>query len=999
MKKIITVVILILFSVSSKAQTFSWSGFVPILDFQTDTVPIVVSGLPTAIDTNFGVAHICMNITHTYKNDLTIKMVSPAGTVVTLIQNTGGSADNFWGTCMGMDGTAFSNSQAPYTGLFIPVGNIASYNNGQNPNGTWRFIVADGANADTGSIHSVSIAFVNNPPRQSGTTSGTPPPVGTIVCPTCVCPGGASGCDLLPDMTASAKEILTNHTESPGFLYISNATPNIGAGPLDIYGIDSCFCGTNHVPCGTVCPDGSDIKHVVKQRVYQKVPGNDTLSYYDRFAGTMTYHAAHGHIHVDHWADYTLRTPTSNPDARTWPIVGTGVKQSFCLVNLGTCSGNPGECVDNNGNNLLTAPNNGIGIHTGCGLNQGIYPGSYDVYSVSLNDPIPLNGVCNGNYYIVSITDPNNVFLESDETNNWVAVPITLTQQNPAPTVTANGPTSFCPGGNVTLTSTSAANYLWSNGATTQAINVIAAGSYNVSTTCGSSVATSNIITVTIAPSTPVITAGGPTTFCPGGSVTLTSSTAGNYLWSNGATVQSIVVSVAGIYSVSTTCGSTATSPPITVTLIPLTLTASANPLSLVCNGDPVQLTSSATSVGTQNVQVTFTNTTQVPIPDNNITGVTSSIAVSGITPATLSSTSIVSVKLNLTHTYDQDLAISLISPSGNTILLSNRRGGSADNFINTIFSMSAATLISAGAAPFTGSYKPDGSFSSLTGNVNGTWLLKVQDLASIDTGRIQNWSITIKNTIAEVLSYSWSSVPSGYNSSLQNPLVNPAVTTNYIVMVNSTATGCIATKSVPVTVPGVLSISNFSPSAGSQGTTITLNGTGFIAVSQVTIAGIPVTGFTVVNDNQILAAVPNVAATTGALCLITPAGCSVCSRNSFTITISSFVNLQLKVYIDNLYSGNGLMHPLLRNINMSNDSTACDSITVELRDSIAPHSLSASSKGLLHSDGNSSVIFPSAILNHSYFIAIRHRNSLETWSKAAVLFNSIFMNYNFTSP
>ena len=175
MKKIITLAILILFSMSSKAQTCSWTGFAPILDFQTDTIPIVVSGLPTAIDTNFGVAHICMYITHTYKNDLTISMISPAGTVVTLIQSTGGSADNFWGTCMGMDGTAFTNSQAPFTGLFIPVGNIASYNNGQNPNGTWRFIVADGANADTGSVHSVSIAFVNNPPRQTGTTSGTPP--------------------------------------------------------------------------------------------------------------------------------------------------------------------------------------------------------------------------------------------------------------------------------------------------------------------------------------------------------------------------------------------------------------------------------------------------------------------------------------------------------------------------------------------------------------------------------------------------------------------------------------------------------------------------------------------------------------------------------------------------------------------------------------------------------------------------------------------------------
>ena len=108
-----------------------------------------------------------------------------------------------------------------------------------------------------------------------------------------------------------AKEITVNHTEAPGFLYIANATPNIGYGPIDIFGVDSCYCGTTLVPCGTVCPNGDDIKHLVKQRIYQKVPGTDTLTYYDREAGKMTYHAAHGHLHVDHWSNYTLRNKVS----------------------------------------------------------------------------------------------------------------------------------------------------------------------------------------------------------------------------------------------------------------------------------------------------------------------------------------------------------------------------------------------------------------------------------------------------------------------------------------------------------------------------------------------------------------------------------------------------------------------------------------------------------------------------------------------------------------
>ena len=544
MKKIYTLVLLLAFSMIVKAQSFYWYGNMPILDLQTDTVPVVVSGLPSVIDNSFGIGHACVTITHTYDNDLSISLMSPSGSIVTLIQNMGGANDNFIGTCLGMDGTAFTNLVAPYSGLVVPIGNLASLNNGQNPNGTWKFIVTDLANADTGSIHEMSIEFTNNPPG-GGSVGG---PTGIALCATCVCPGGGTDCDLLPDMTSSAKEIQNNHQETPGFLDISNATPNIGYGPIEIYGMDSCFCGTTHVPCGTICPNGDEIKHVVKQRIYHKRAGNDTLSYYDRFAGMMTYHSTHGHIHVDNWANYTLRVATSNPDPKTWPIIGTGTKQSFCLINLGSCSSNPGECLDNNGNTILTVPNNGVGFHTGCGLNQGIYPGQYDVYSMGLNDPIVLNNVCNGTYYIVSITDPDNNFLESDETNNTVAVPITLTQQSPAPTITASGSTTICPGDSVTLSAGIAPNYLWSTGATTQSIVVKTSGSYTVSSTCGSTVSTSSPVVVTVTSSnvTPTVSisiTSGSNPMCLAATVTLTATTtfagtAPTYQWKvNGVNV------------------------------------------------------------------------------------------------------------------------------------------------------------------------------------------------------------------------------------------------------------------------------------------------------------------------------------------------------------------------------------------------------------------------------------------------------------------------------
>jgi PKD repeat protein len=252
----------------------------------------------------------------------------------------------------------------------------------------------------------------------------------------CQCPDGIStDCDLLPDMTASRQGILDDLTEAPGNIFMGNATPNIGWGPLEIHGIQSCYCDGLPVSCTVdTCPGTYSIPtQDVNQRVYHR--SGNTMTSYDRPAGTMSYHPGHFHTHVDNWAYFTMRRETPNPDATTWPIIGTGTKVSFCLVNLGDCDYNPGYCVDNMGTILAKTdiPNYDFGTVTGCNIDQGIYPGNLDIYSSGLNDMgIILDpGTCNGDYFIVSITDPNNNFLESDETNNWVAVPIHLSLQAP----------------------------------------------------------------------------------------------------------------------------------------------------------------------------------------------------------------------------------------------------------------------------------------------------------------------------------------------------------------------------------------------------------------------------------------------------------------------------------------------------------------------------------------------------------------------------------------
>jgi hypothetical protein len=220
--------------------------------------------------------------------------------------------------------------------------------------------------------------------------------------------------------------------------------------------------------------------------------------------------------------------------------------------------------------------------------------------------------------------------------------PVTVTVNNTpsTPTISASGPTTFCSGGLVTLTSSSATGNTWSNGATTQAITVSQSGSYTVTVANGNCSATSSpiVVTVNAAPSTPTISAGGSTTFCSGGSVTLISSSASGNTWSNGETTQSITVTQSGNYTVSNTNGScTATSNPLSVSVntFPATPTISASGSTTFCQGGSVTLTSSSASgntwsngATTQAVTISQSGNYTVTVANGNCSATSSPIAV-----------------------------------------------------------------------------------------------------------------------------------------------------------------------------------------------------------------------------------------------------------------------------------------------------------------------------------------------------------------------------------
>jgi hypothetical protein len=166
--------------------------------------------------------------------------------------------------------------------------------------------------------------------------------------------------------------------------------------------------------------------------------------------------------------------------------------------------------------------------------------------------------------FSVTLTDVNGCTAVSEEVEVTVFPAATVE-------VIASGETTFCQGGQVTLTATDAENFIWSDGQDTQTITASASGSFIVTVTdANGCTATSEAVTVTVTPLPAAnITASG-LLVCPGEEVTLTASGAmgQQYQWSNGASTQSINVDQGGSYTVTVTDvnGCSATSEAVQIT-------------------------------------------------------------------------------------------------------------------------------------------------------------------------------------------------------------------------------------------------------------------------------------------------------------------------------------------------------------------------------------------------------------------------------------------------
>ncbi len=126
--------------------------------------------------------------------------------------------------------------------------------------------------------------------------------------------------------------------------------------------------------------------------------------------------------------------------------------------------------------------------------------------------------------------------------------------------------------------------------------------------------------------------------------------------------------------------------------------------------------------------------------------------------------------------------------------------------------------------------------------------------------------------------------------------------------------------------------------------------------------------------------------------------GCS--SSNTTTLTVNTcIVTLNLKAFLEGMYIGSSTMASTLYDLGMSGDPTASDNITVNLwsASNLSNPNPDFTTTALLHNNGLATVIFPGAVNGNSYYIAVKHRNHMETWSKNPVVFNNA-ITYDFSN-
>jgi large repetitive protein len=440
--------------------------------------------------------------------------------------------------------------------------------------------------------------------------------------------------------------------------------------------------------------------------------------------------------------------------------------------------------------------------------------------------------------------------------------------------ISSSGSTNFCQGGSVTLTASTGSSYLWSTGATTPAITVSTSGNYSVTVTNANNCATTSAATtVTVNPlPTATITTSGATTFCQGGSVTLTASAGSSFLWSTGVTTQAITVSASGNYSVTVknanNCSATSTVTTVTVNPSPATPTISTSGATTFCQGGSVNLSAPAGytyswSTGATSQAITVSTNGNYSVTIKNASNCSATSVATSVT-------------------VNPSPATPTIAASGATTIC---QGGS----VTLTASTGSSYLWSTGATTQIITVSASGSYSVAVSNASGcaaTSAVTVVTVNPLPTATIsasgpvtfcQGGSVTL--TASTGASYKWANSisPSTIISTSQS--ISLSTGGSYFVTVTNSS-GCSLTSSTTTVTVTPVSVS-ISPSSASicSGSYTTLSASGLATYSWSPSTGLSATSGATVNASPTSTTTYTVSGTTAG-------GCA--GSKTVTVTVSA---------------------------------------------------------------------------------------------------------------
>lgn len=339
---------------------------------------------------------------------------------------------------------------------------------------------------------------------------------------------------------------------------------------------------------------------------------------------------------------YTINTSTNlTPTITTTPICGA-TNGTLDVGSYTTCLWSNGQTTHNIS---VSTP----GTYTVTVTDSNGCSGSASVTMNSFPAPVPVitgnDTICTGQNTTLSAGAFNSYLWNSGATTDSINVSAggtyTVTVTNSAgctgtanllvtliaaPTPSITGVNAVCAGGSSVLDAGPGfASYLWSNGATTQTINVTSTNTYTVTVTNAGGCSGTDAFLFTVNPNpVPVIT--GQTSICSGNNASLNAGSFNSYLWNTGSTSNPLSTGSPGVYTVTVTNGAGCTGTDTVTVAVNSNPVASITPQATsICAGQSTNLTANAgynylwsTGATTQTIPINNNSTYTVTITDNN---------------------------------------------------------------------------------------------------------------------------------------------------------------------------------------------------------------------------------------------------------------------------------------------------------------------------------------------------------------------------------------------